>query len=290
MGSAKFMVVSLMALCMLAWAQEEAAPVAESPGIEIQKLIDCPTAGCLKKGQYDFELHVFPQGGVLFGFAVGLFDRFTMGASYGGVNIIGSEPINWNEQPGVLLKYRLFEESFIMPAIVLGFSNQGRGAWVDETSKFRDLDNERGRYAEDAEDQYRDVDVNNVRDRYTFKAKGLFAVAGKNFEIVSLGTFGFHAGLTYNSIEDDDDGNLSAFLGLDKSLNEELTLLMEYDLATNDNGEFSIGKDRGYWHAGLRWTFAQKLALELLLKDILENDKFATDPSREIRIMYTETF
>ncbi len=288
MGSAKFVIVSLMALCMLAWAQEEAAPVAEAPGIEIQKLIDCPTAGCLKKGQYDFELHVFPEGGVLFGFAVGLFDRFTMGASYGGVGIIGAEPVDWNEQPGVLLKYRLFEESFMMPAIVLGFSNQGRGTWVEETSQFREVDYEGDRYADKATSQFRDVEY--VGGRYTFKAKGLFAVAGKNFEIVKLGTFGFHAGLTYNSIEDDDDGNLSAFLGFDKSFNEELTLLMEYDLATNDNGEFSIGKDRGYWHTALRWTFAKKLALELLLKDILKNDKFATDPSREIRIMYTETF
>ncbi len=288
MGSVKFVIVSLMALCVMAWAQEEAAPVFETWGIEIQKLIDCPTAGCLKKGQYDFELHVFPEGGVLFGFAVGLFDRFTMGASYGGVGIIGAEPVDWNEQPGVLLKYRLFEESFMMPAIVLGFSNQGRGAWVEETSKFSDADYVGDRYADRVSSRYRDVDYQG--DRYTFKAKGLFAVAGKNFEIVKLGTFGFHAGLTYNSIEDDDDGNLSAFLGLDKSLNEELTVLMEYDLATNDNGEFSIGKDRGYWHTALRWTFAKKLAVELLLKDILRNDRFATDPSREIRIMYTETF
>lgn len=272
MGSAKFVVVSLMALSVLALAQEEAAPIVENqaPGIEIQKLIDSPTAGCLKKGQYDFELHVFPQGGVLLGFAVGLFDRFTMGVSYGGVGIIGSEPVDWNEQPGVLLKYRLFEESFIMPAVALGFSNQGRGAWVEEA--------------------HRVSASGYIGGRYTYKAKGLFAVAGKNFEIVSLGTFGFHAGIAYNTIEDDDDGNMSAFLGFDKSLNEELTLLMEYDLATNDNGDFSIGKDRGYWHAALRWTFANKLALELLLKDILKNDKFATDPSREIRIMYTENF
>ena len=266
----RLILLGVLGVCLLCFAQEEAAPATE-PGIEIQKLIDCPTAGCLEKGQYDFELRIFPQGGVLAGFSVGLFDRFTMGVSYGGINIIGSEHIEWNEQPGVLLKYRLLEESFIMPAIALGFTNQGYGAWVEDV----------------ASPSVRSV---YTIERYTFKAKGLFAVAGKNFEMAQLGTIGFHAGVTYNSIEDKDDENLSAFLGLDKSLNEELTLIAEYDLGTNDNGDFSIGKDRGYLNASVRWTFAQKLAVEFLLKDILQNRKNATDPSREIRIMYTETF
>jgi hypothetical protein len=262
--------IGLTGISVLCFAQEEAAPTPE-PGIEIQKLIDSPTAGCLKKGQYNFELHVFPQGGVLAGFAVGLFDRFTMGVSYGGIQIIGSESVEWNEQPGVLLKYRLLEESFVMPAVTLGFTNQGHGAWVEDVVTPR-------------------VRTAYTIERYTFKAKGMFAVAGKNFEITSLGTIGFHAGVTYNTIEDDDDKNIDAFLGLDKSLNEELTLLAEYDLGTNDNGNFSIGKDRGYLHASLRWTFANKLAVELLLKDILNNSHSTADPSREIRIMYTETF
>jgi len=264
--------LGIMGLGMMCFAQEESEPAptpAPEPSIEIRELIDSPTAGCLKKGQYDFELRIFPQGGVLAGFAVGLFDRFSMGVSYGGINIIGSDNVIWNEQPGVLLKYRLIEESIIMPAIALGFTNQGYGAWLEDMVPTRNVQTNR---------------------RYVFKAKGLFAVAGKNFAIASLGTIGFHGGITFNAIENDDDQNIDAFLGIDKSLNEELTVLAEYDLATNDNGDLSVGKDRGYLHASVRWTFAEKLAVEIMLKDILRNLKNSTNPSRELKITYTETF
>jgi hypothetical protein len=260
--------LGISGLFALGFAQEE--PPAVEPSIELMQLVDSPTAGCLKKGQYEFRLRIFPQGGVLAGFAVGLFDRFTMGVSYGGINIIGSEAVDWNEQPGVLLKYRLIEESFIMPAVALGFTNQGYGAWVDEQST----------------SNVRTVDTGN---RYTFKAKGLFAVAGKNFDITQLGTIGFHAGVSYNAIEDNDDKNLDAFLGIDKSLNEELSLIAEYDLGTNDNGRFSIGRDRGYLNASVRWVFARKLGVEFIMKDILNNLKDSSNAIRELRLTYTET-
>jgi hypothetical protein len=250
----------------LGFAQEELPPA--EPSIELMELVDSPTAGCLKKGQYEFRMRIFPQGGVLAGFAVGLFDRFTMGVSYGGINIIGSDAVDWNEQPGVLLKYRLIEESFVMPAISLGFTNQGYGAWRDEV-----VTNER---------------VQISSDRYTFKAKGLFAVAGKNFDITQLGTMGFHAGVSYNAIEDNDDKNLDIFLGIDKSLNEELTLIAEYDLGMNDNGQLSFGRDRGYLNASVRWVFARKLGVEFIMKDILNNLKDSSNAIRELRLTYTE--
>jgi hypothetical protein len=258
--------LGISGLFALGFAQEE--PPAVEPGIELMQLVDSPTAGCLKKGQYEFRLRIFPQGGVLAGFAVGLFDRFTMGVSYGGINIIGSQAVDWNEQPGVLLKYRLIEESFVMPAISLGFTNQGYGAWVDESTAER-----RSPLSS---------------DRYEFKAKGLFAVAGKNFDITQLGTIGFHAGISYNAIEDNDDKNLDAYLGVDKSLNEELTLIAEYDLGTNDNGKFSIGRDRGYLNASVRWVFARKLGVEFIMKDILNNLKNSSNAIRELRLTYTE--
>jgi hypothetical protein len=266
-------ILGVVGMVVLGWAQEApppppAPPAAMGSSIELQKLVDAPTAGCLKKGQYNFELQVYPQGGVLAGFAVGLFDRFTMGVSYGGIGIIGSDKVDWNEQPGVLLKYRLFEESFIMPAVALGFNNQGYGAWMENNNPVRQIEG----------------------NRYTFKAKGMFAVAGKNFAIQSLGTIGFHGGITYNAIEDDDDRNLDGFFGVDKSLNEELSLIVEYDLATNDDGRFSVGRDRGYLNGAIHWIIANKLMVDILLKDILNNRIGATSPSREIRITYTETF
>ena len=120
--------------------------------IEIQQLIDQPTAGSLEKGEYGFDVRLFPGGGALSSLRAGLFDRFMIGISYGGVNIIGRGRPDWNQLPGVLIKYRLFEETDL-PAVSIGFDSQGYGAWADE------------------------------RERNEIKAKGIYAVASKNFSM-----------------------------------------------------------------------------------------------------------
>ena len=89
---------------------------------EQRNLINRPTAGSLARGSYDFELRVYPGGGLLGGVAVGLTDRITFGATYGGLNIIGEGDVEWNPRPEVNIKYRLMEESYSGPAVSIGFS------------------------------------------------------------------------------------------------------------------------------------------------------------------------
>ncbi|HHE47142.1 MAG TPA: hypothetical protein ENL08_05515, partial [Bacteroidetes bacterium] len=87
-------------------------------------LVNTPTAGVLKKGQYMLDVEAYGNSGVRAGIAIGLFDRFMFGLSYGGEQLLGyGEPI-WNELPGVLVKYRLMEESDALPAITLGYDMQ----------------------------------------------------------------------------------------------------------------------------------------------------------------------
>lgn len=226
--------------------------------VEIQDLIDQPTAGMLEKGEYGFDVRLFPNGGTLAALKAGLFDRFMIGISYGAINVIGRGEPEWNELPGVLVKYRLFEETDL-PALAIGFDSQGYGLWIDEL------------------------------DRYEIKAKGLFAVMSKNFSMGWLGTLGLHGGVNFNTFEDDDDRNMNGFLGFDKSINEQISVLGEYNLGLDDNNNQAMGKDRGYLNGGLRWVFAGQLGIELNFKDILENRKDLSAVSRELRITYAET-
>lgn len=227
--------------------------------VEIQELIDQPTAGSLEKGEYGFDVRFFPYGGALAGLRAGLFDRFMIGIAYGGQNFIGRGEPEWNELPGVLIKYRLFEETDL-PALSLGFDSQGYGVWSDSL------------------------------DRYETKAKGLFAVLSKNYSLGWLGTLGLHGGINYNTFEDDDDRNMNGFFGLDKSINEQISTLVEYNLGLDDNNVRALGKDRGYLNAGIRWVFAKQLGIEFHFKDILENHKDIAGISRELRITYVEQF
>ena len=227
----------------------------------LQKLIDCPSAGVPESGVYDFELRSFPDGGILAGFTYGLLKRFGIGLYYGGTRIIGFDEPEWNPQPGVVAMCRILNESMMLPALSIGFSNQGYGAWIDST------------------------------DRYQFKAKGFYAALGKVFRFGKIGEIGWNLGVNMNPIEEDNE-KLDLFLGLDYYLIRQIALVAEYSAGLDDKSEFNLGEGKGYLNLGLRWTFAERMALDLHLKDIIGNQdaelRGGNRIGREIRISYVE--
>ena len=225
--------------------------------IEPVMLINKPTAGTLLRGSFRGSLLAYPEGGMLGGLDAGVTDRLMFGISYGGTNVIGTGDVNWNPQVGVNLRYRLIEEGFTNPALTLGYDSQGFGNYIDSTS------------------------------RYQEKSVGLFAVASKNFNL--LGFLGIHAGINY-SFEREDDKSPNLFVGIDKSINPELALTCEYDFALNDNDDDALGSGKGYLNAALHWTFAGRLRIDFILKNVLKNRKEVPYMSRAIRISYIEIF
>jgi len=224
-------------------------------------LVTTPTAGVLPRGSYSVECRLFPDGGLWGQIGVGVFERFMFGVSYGGGGIIGNQKIDWYNQPGVEIKYRFLEESAKFPALVLGFSSQGFGNYIDSLK------------------------------RYETKARGFYAVVSKNYQF--LGNLGVHAGMNYNPLEKTDgDADPSFFLGIDKDLNSEIVLLAEYDAALNDNhsDQSMLGKGRGYLNAGIRWRIENKFAIEVDFNNMLLNRKEVDFMTRELKFTFTEVF
>ena len=89
---------------------------------------------------------------------------------------------------------------------------------------------------------------------------------------------------------DDGDKDLNGYVGVEKSINEELGLFVEYDLAMNDNTGRSIGDGKGYLNAGLKWSMQNKFYLEFIWKNVLENNKYNHQSGRVIRMSYIEYF
>jgi hypothetical protein len=226
--------------------------------LEPLSLVDMPTAGTLMRGSFSTQLKVYPQGGILGKIDVGISDRFMFGISYGGTNVIGVGSIDWNPQIGTNVRYRLFEEDWTLPAILIGFDSQGSGAYVDSTK------------------------------RYLEKSRGLFAVASKNFTF--LGTLGLHGGVNYSFERKDGDKDLNIFVGFDKAINPELALVAEYDFAINDDTHHAFGSGKGYLNAGVKWIFAGRLELNFIVKNLLKNRDYSPQISREIKITYVEIF
>ncbi len=230
-----------------------ACSFAQQGALKLGELIDMPTAGMPDAGDIHTSLRMYPNGGFLALVSVGLSSDFLIGVSYGGENIIGSGSVNLNPQPCVNIKYRLFKEQYLFPAIVLGFHSQGFGSY----------------------------DKNNKR--YLIKERGFYAAASKNTSF--LGGMGLHGGINWVP-EQNDDKNINFFAGAHKWLNREIVVLCEYDIALNDNNRRALGKGRGYLNAGIRWVFSNQLFVEFDWKDILDNNSAMPGSSREFKISY----
>ena len=231
---------------------------AQNPIAQSLMLIDCPTSGTLDRGSFLTALDSYNDGGILATIQVGISDRIMFGISYGGTNIIGTGPVEWNPQIGVNGRYRIIDETVSIPAFSIGYEGQGRGVFVDSL------------------------------DRYLEKSKGLYIAGSKSFQF--LGFLAIHGGLNYSFEREDNDKDLNGFLGLEKGINDELAIFAEYDLAFNDNAPKSFGKEKGYLNIGAKLSFQGKLHINFVWKNILKNNNTRPYSSREIRLSYIEYF
>lgn len=231
-----------------------------SANIEPIMIIDKPTAGMLHRGNYYVNAGFFEQGGLLFGVSVGLIDRFNFGISYGGTDILGVNKPQMNPYPGVNVKIRVLDESTAMPAVAVGFDWQGHGPYLD-----------------------------NLK-RYTIKSTGFYAVASQNYAFA--GNLSLHGGVNLSTERGDGDKDMDIFVGAEKSLGQDISLLGEYDFGLNDNSGNAIGKPRGrgYLNLGFRWSWGKGLVLGLNLKDVLKNQGDITFGNRTIQLEYVGSF
>jgi len=238
-------------------------------------LIDCPTAGTLRRATFDIVMRTYPNGGVLAGTNIGLSNRFTIGLSYGSEGIIAEEPPNWNPRVEFNVKLSLVDESLLLPAASIGFCSQGFGSYVKQGP---------------------DTTYESDKGRYSFKSKGFYAVASKNYPFYNW-QVGLHGGINY-SMEQVDDKNMDFFIGLDSRLNRDVGIVAEYDFGLNDDADNSLGGGRGYLNAAIQWLYSDNLVLEVLLKNLTNNrsknqnseGKGIEDIWRGFRVTYIESF
>ena len=230
-------------------------------------LIDVPTANFLSLRHFQLKLRVYDLGGMLAGLTIGLTPRLMFGVTYGGQNIVGHGKINWNESPGVNIRYRVKFENERYPAISIGFNSQGYGTYYSELK------------------------------RYQIKSMGFYVVTSKNFTF--LKDLGLHGGINYSGENKGAEKDLNFFIGAHLYIDRDLSLVWEYNFATNDNDENSIGKGKGYMNAAVRWAFSNKLMIEFSIKNLLKNNKMVEgvekleelpNESRELKIIYFENF
>ncbi len=232
--------------------------------VEPRYLIDMPTAGILHNGMIGMDVHFYEMSGVMMSLEAGAFNRLTFGLSYGGTNVIGTGPVQWNKFPGVNIRFRLLDETAEFPAVALGFDSQGEDVYIP---------------------QY---------DRYLYKSPGFFAAASKYFNM--LGYLGFHGGVNYSLENNDGNKNINFYAGADKTIGSDITVTAEYNFGFNDNyGNYLLTGDPGvlaqsgpgYLNAGARWSVGNGFTVEFDYKNLLDLRK--TGSIRMIRIEYVQS-
>jgi hypothetical protein len=248
----------LCTIILLPTALEAQSYAGDAATVEPTMIVDKPTAGILKRGSYSVRTNFFERGGVLVGISVGVFDNFSFGISYGGTSIIGYDKIQMNPLPGVNAKFRLVDEGVTMPALALGFDSQGKGPYVDSTS------------------------------RYTIKSPGFYLAGSKNYSF--MGNLSVHGGVNLSLERGDGDKDPNFYVGAEKSIGKDISIYAEYDFANNDNNSSSLGKGKGYLNFAFRWSWGKGLVVGFDLKNVFKNQDRVTIGDRTLQLDFVGSF
>jgi hypothetical protein len=216
------------------------------------RVIDSHTAMVPAHGELRLEIGAGPEGSVLTSAGIGLFERLSLGLSYGMSEVIGRGTVVANPRPGIQFHALVLDQPGL-PAIGIGWDSQGHGRWVREL------------------------------DRYERKSPGFYAVATQNLVATSYDLLSAISGGINYSLEPNRQA-MDLFLGVSQTFGRGLALLLDYDFALDDSA--AMDGNRGYLDAGLQWKFGSGTHLRFLLRDLFGNYGGQGKVARELNFFY----
>ena len=256
----------MMALCLL-WAAPAQAQghdyggALPALGLSSTHVIDSPAASILRHGAYRFSGRMMASGSLVARTEVGIKDRFSVGISWGMQGLLGRGDVVFNENTAISLRLLLVEEMHL-PAILIGFDNQGYGPWDEELR------------------------------RYERKSKGFYAVMTRNW----YGPLGSDVATTVGanySMEGEDEQSVDAFFGLEQDFGNQIALLVDYSLGLNDREREDppeFGEGKGWLDLGMRWNIQEHIQFKFFFRDLLANFEEDGRINRQFLITYEGNF
>jgi hypothetical protein len=175
--------------------------VACVPASAILYNIDQPVPISLAHAEYYASARLWGDGGVMVRFGLGLFDRVTLGMSYGGNRVIGNDRPQFYDRyrPDFQARLAILQEMGYAPNLVLGFESQGYDGCASE--------------------------------EYQVREKGGYLCVGKTLDVMRTHC---QAGISYWN-------GLDGFAALNALLPGNVELVAEYDPALNDTTDLGRG-------------------------------------------------
>jgi len=245
-------------------------------------LIDTPTASVLNKNSYNLNFRFYQEGGVLVQGTAGLTEKLTVGASYGGVGIVGTGPIKSNPEPAFSLKYKLGEEGGNLPfALSVGFDGQGYGKYYKEGEKIK----------------WEGYEVTLKESFYQINSKGFYLALTKNLKDMNLLVTG---GINHSLEENPGKVGISFFTGAKFEVTPKLVFALEYnngfhkEVKPEDVFKESVSvkkpfrKAGGEINLGIKVRYSPSLILEIDFKDL--SGRYTDNGNRTFQIIYSGEF
>lgn len=221
-------------------------------------IVELQTAGCYEKGTYAVQFNGFTNGGLRFTLGVSPFKNFVLGVSYSGSNIIGTGNATFQNLPGVLLKFRFFDEKVSFPALAIGVSTQGYGHY------FRDT------------------------ERFETHSTGVFLVASKSFTN-PIGFFDIHFGVNYSFEPKPKERTPNFYFGLSQEILQILSLNFEYNATLEERSSQFVSK-KGILNASLNFLLTKNIIAGIIFKDLLVHLQGRTGIERNFVLHYVNYF
>ncbi len=194
------------------------------------ELIDVPTAGILDYYGFQLKTRAYTGGGVLGGLNFGVLERLNLGASMSVDRFIGSDSDVKMRRPEIQVKFRFYDGGYYIPAMAVGYDGQGY--------------------------YYYPADK-----KYLEKGKGLYLVGSKEVGVPGLG---LHGGF---NVPDFDNNYLFGFLGLNYTLEDKVSFIVEYDSLFHTD-------DPSRLNAGARIYVTPYFQVDLAMREIGGSRKF----------------
>lgn len=233
-------------------------------GVSEFNSITSPTSTVLNRGDYNFETKFYGDSSMRLTSHIGLFNRLTIGFSYGAENFVGNEKADWYDHIDFKAKFQILKETINIPGLSVGFESEGHGKWIEELK------------------------------RYEVKSPGFYAVMGKNDLFLRGSKINF--GINRSTEDTDGDKDINSFLALGQSIGEDLNFTLEYNFAFNDNddnptNEFEkYAEGKGYLNFSAGWFLMPDLQFKFSIYDLLENAPNFESYDRAFQIIYTTKF
>ncbi len=177
------MTLGVLALSNGSWAAKANAKADESDGGESPQVeaVDIPTADILDPSTFATTFRFYNEGGIVSRLVLGPFRRVNLGISFDAQRVIGSRDPHM-VHPAVYFKLRPFDGTDVLPALALGYENQGY-LYQDSTRDF--LQKERGLYGVISHEiLLPDLELHGGVNISDFNNSKLFGFVGITYKIV----------------------------------------------------------------------------------------------------------